>query len=94
MAVNRLELIDCLTELVKRVDEVDFDRNNGLKEPMLREAKALLARVWPFDRRPPSWPGLKVMSWGDGWSISWAGVGGVSIVTFLSWWPKVIESMD
>ena len=45
MAVNRLELIDCLTELVKRVDEVNFDRNEGMKEPMLREAKALLARV-------------------------------------------------
>jgi len=45
MAVNRLELIDCLTELVKRVEEVNFDWNEGMKEPMLREARELLARV-------------------------------------------------
>ena len=44
-AVKKSELVDCLRTLVKRIEETPFDRNEGLKGPMVAEAKALLERV-------------------------------------------------
>ena len=39
------QFVDCLSTLVKRIEETPFDRNEGMKGPMIAEAKALLERA-------------------------------------------------
>ncbi len=42
--VSASELRDCLAQLIKRIEETPFDRNEGMKGPMVAEAEALLER--------------------------------------------------
>ena len=45
------EIVHCLEVLVKRIKETPFDRNEGLKGPMIAEATDMLKRIAAIEQK-------------------------------------------